>query len=213
MSLRRDELLAIVGPVGCGKSSFCMALLQEMPLVAGSFTMVRNHERDLQRQRPLTMSYSSQSPWIFGGTIKSNILFGAPFNLERYDKVIKACELTRDISLFPQGDETVIGEKGVTLSGGQRARVSLARAAYRDSDVYILDDPLSAVDPKVGRALFENCINGLLKDKARVLVTHQLQYIKDCENVIVLEQGQVTHMGRVDDVMQEEVEIEKMVSD
>ncbi|KAF9176186.1 hypothetical protein BGZ51_001446, partial [Haplosporangium sp. Z 767] len=207
MSLRRDELLAIVGPVGCGKSSFCMALLQEMPLVAGSFALAK------QDRGRVKMSYSSQSPWIFAGTIKSNILFGAPFNPERYDKVIKACELTRDLSLFPQGDETIIGEKGVTLSGGQRARVSLARATYRDSDVYILDDPLSAVDPKVGRALFENCINGLLKDKARVLVTHQLQYIKDCENVVVLEQGQVTHMGRVDDVMQEEVEVEKMVDD
>ena len=207
MSLRKDELLAIVGPVGCGKSSFCMALLQEMPLVAGSFVLAH------QETHRVRMSYSAQSPWIFAGTIRSNILFGSHFDQERYDKVIKACELTRDLSLLPQGEDTIIGEKGVTLSGGQRARVSLARAAYRESDVYILDDPLSAVDPKVGRALFENCINGLLKDKARILVTHQLQYIKDCENVIVLEQGQVTHTGRVDDVMQEEVMVEKVVED
>ncbi|KAI1315767.1 hypothetical protein EDD11_000370 [Mortierella claussenii] len=207
MTLRRDELLAIVGPVGCGKSSFCMALLQEMPLVSGSFALAK------QEQGRVSMSYSAQSPWIFAGTIRSNILFGSHFSQERYDRVIKACELTRDLSLFPQGDATVIGEKGVTLSGGQRARVSLARAAYRDSDVYILDDPLSAVDPKVGRALFDNCINGLLKGKARVLVTHQLQYIKDCENVIVLEHGQVTHTGRVDDVMQQEVEVEKVIDD
>ncbi|KAK5829384.1 P-loop containing nucleoside triphosphate hydrolase protein [Linnemannia elongata] len=203
MTLRRDELLAIVGPVGSGKSSFCMAILEEMPLVSGSMNIA--HHQD-NRRRPLSMSYSAQSPWIFAGSIRSNILFGAAFNQERYDKVIKACELTRDLKLFPKGDATLIGEKGVTLSGGQRARVSLARAAYRDSDVYILDDPLSAVDPKVGRALFQNCINGLLKGKARVLVTHQLQYIKDCENVIVLERGQVTHMGHVDEVMREEVE-------
>ncbi|GJJ70301.1 ATP-binding cassette, subfamily C (CFTR/MRP), member 4 [Entomortierella parvispora] len=207
MTLRKDDLLAVVGPVGCGKSSFCMALLQEMPLVSGSFVLAH---QETQRVR---MSYSAQSPWIFAGTIRSNILFGSQFDQARYDRVIKACELTRDLSLFPEGDDTIIGEKGVTLSGGQRARVSLARAAYRESDVYILDDPLSAVDPKVGRALFENCINGLLKDKARILVTHQLQYIKDCENVIVLEQGQVTHTGRVDDVMQEEVEVEKLVGD
>ncbi|KAG0084494.1 hypothetical protein BGZ93_001203 [Podila epicladia] len=207
MTLRRDELLAIVGPVGCGKSSFCMALLQEMPLVSGSFALAK------QDKGRVKMSYSAQSPWIFAGTIRSNILFGSQFDQARYDRVIKACELTRDISLFPQGDSTIIGEKGVTLSGGQRARVSLARAAYRDSDVYILDDPLSAVDPKVGRALFENCINGLLKDKARVLVTHQLQYIKDCETVIVLEQGKVTHTGRVDQVMQEEVVVEKVIDD
>ncbi|KAF9432868.1 hypothetical protein BGZ76_010220 [Entomortierella beljakovae] len=207
ITLGRSELLAVVGPVGCGKSSFCMALLQEMPLVAGSFVLAENNKSRIK------MSYSAQSPWIFAGTIKSNILFGSPFNLERYNKVIHACELTRDISLFPQGEETIIGEKGVTLSGGQRARVSLARAAYKDSDVYILDDPLSAVDPKVGRALFEKCINGLLKDKARVLVTHQLQYIKDCDNVMVLEQGHITHHGRVDDVMQHEVEVEKIVDD
>ncbi|KAF9197444.1 hypothetical protein BGZ49_002103 [Haplosporangium sp. Z 27] len=207
ITLRRDELLAVVGPVGCGKSSFCMALLQEMPLVSGSFVLAG------EDKKRVTMSYSAQSPWIFAGTIKSNILFGSAFNQERYNKVIKACELIRDISLFPQGDETIIGEKGVTLSGGQRARVSLARATYRDSDVYILDDPLSAVDPKVGRALFDNCINGFLKGKARVLVTHQLQYIKDCENVLVLEQGQMTHHGNVDSVMQEEVEVEKIVND
>ncbi|KAG0330085.1 hypothetical protein BG004_002186, partial [Podila humilis] len=207
LTLRRDELLAIVGPVGCGKSSFCMALLQEMPLVSGSFALAK------QERGRVTMSYSAQSPWIFAGTIKSNILFGSHFDQGRYDRVIKACELTRDLTMFPQGDATVIGEKGVTLSGGQRARVSLARAAYRDSDVYILDDPLSAVDPKVGRALFENCINGLLKGKARVLVTHQLQYIKDCETVIVLEQGKVTHTGRVDQVMQEEVVVEKVIDD
>ncbi|KAF9099073.1 hypothetical protein BGX27_000668, partial [Mortierella sp. AM989] len=207
ITLRRDELLAVVGPVGCGKSSFCMALLQEMPLVSGSFVLAEEGKSRVSR------SYSAQSPWIFAGTIKSNILFGSAFNQERYAKIIKACELTRDISLFPEGDETIIGEKGVTLSGGQRARVSLARAAYKESDMYILDDPLSAVDPKVGRALFENCINGLLKGKARVLVTHQLQYIKDCENVLVLEQGQVTHHGRVDDVMQQEVEVEKIVND
>ncbi|KAF9172456.1 hypothetical protein BGX21_005723 [Mortierella sp. AD011] len=207
ITLRRDELLAVVGPVGCGKSSFCMALLQEMPLASGSFVLAE------EGKKRVTMSYSAQSPWIFAGTIKSNILFGSTFNQERYNRVIKACELIRDISLFPQGDETIIGEKGVTLSGGQRARVSLARAAYRDSDVYILDDPLSAVDPKVGRALFENCINGFLKDKARVLVTHQLQYIKDCENVLVLEQGQVTHHGSVGEVMQHEVEVEKLIND
>ncbi|KAG0374142.1 hypothetical protein BGX24_010791 [Mortierella sp. AD032] len=209
MTLRRDELLAIVGPVGSGKSSFCMALLEEMPLVSGSMT-VAHHQQDAH-QRPITMSYSAQSPWIFAGSIRSNILFGATFNQERYDKVIKACELTRDLKLFPKGDTTLIGEKGVTLSGGQRARVSLARAAYRDSDVYILDDPLSAVDPKVGRALFDNCIDGLLKGKARILVTHQLQYIKDCENVIVLERGQVTHMGHVDEVMKEEVEVKQVI--
>ncbi|KAF9566218.1 hypothetical protein EC968_003800 [Mortierella alpina] len=216
MTLHRDELLAIVGPVGSGKSSFCLALLQEMSLVSGS--MILGHgqpSEDSQglrrRHRPISMSYSAQSPWIFAGSIRSNILFGSKFDQERYDRVIRACELTRDLTLFPQGDATLIGEKGVILSGGQRARVSLARAAYRDSDVYILDDPLSAVDPKVGRALFDNCINGLLKNKARVLVTHQLQYIKDCENVIVIEQGEITHKGSVEQVMKEEVELKKTV--
>ncbi|KAF9378719.1 hypothetical protein CPB97_009391 [Podila verticillata] len=207
VSIGSKDLIAIVGPVGCGKSSFCTALLQEMPLVSGSFELAKHNGRSV------TMSYSAQSPWIFAGSIRSNILFGSKFDQDRYNKVVRACELTRDLTLFPQGDATLIGEKGVTLSGGQRARVSLARAAYRDSDLYILDDPLSAVDPKVGKALFENCIKGLLKDKARVLVTHQLQYIKDCETVIVLEHGQVTHMGAVDDVMAEQVEVTQHVQD
>ncbi|ORZ08815.1 P-loop containing nucleoside triphosphate hydrolase protein [Lobosporangium transversale] len=210
MTLRHDELLAIVGPVGCGKSSFCMAILREMTLTSGSMSPAQLCGSDNQ-QRPITMSYSAQSPWIFAGSIRSNILFGSKFDQERYSKVIKACELTRDLSLFPQGDATIIGEKGVTLSGGQRARVSLARAAYRDSDLYVLDDPLSAVDSKVGRALFDNCINGFLKGKARVLVTHQLQYIKDCETVMVLERGQITHMGPVDEIMGEEVKIKQQV--
>ncbi|KAF8978331.1 hypothetical protein BGZ46_006592 [Entomortierella lignicola] len=215
ISLHKDELLAIVGPVGCGKSSLCMALLQEMTLVSGTLK-IANHQRqqdDTLQQQPISISYSAQSPWIFAGSIRSNILFGSKFDRERYDEVISACELTRDLSLFPQGDATIIGEKGVILSGGQRARVSLARAAYKDSDVYILDDPLSAVDPKVGRALFDNCINGILKGKARVLVTHQLQYIKDCKNVVVLERGQITHMGPVDEVMREEVEVEQLIQD
>ncbi|KAI1315964.1 hypothetical protein EDD11_010603 [Mortierella claussenii] len=212
LTLRRDELLAVVGPVGCGKSSFCMALLQEMAVISGSMTLA-NSISSSGPARSVTMSYSAQSPWIFAGSIRSNILFGSKFDQDRYNRVIKACELTRDLSLFPQGDATIIGEKGVTLSGGQRARVSLARAAYRDSDIYILDDPLSAVDPKVGRALFDNCIKGFLSGKARVLVTHQLQYIQGCENVIVLERGRITHQGHVDQVMAEEVEVKQLVQD
>ncbi|KAG0347692.1 hypothetical protein BG004_007175, partial [Podila humilis] len=211
IAIGSQDLIAIVGPVGCGKSSFCMALLQEMPLVSGSFELNKQHHHD--GNRSVTMSYSAQSPWIFAGSIRSNILFGSKFDQERYTRVIKACELVRDLTLFPQGDATIIGERGVTLSGGQRARVSLARAAYRDSDVYILDDPLSAVDPKVGHALFENCIKGLLKDKARILVTHQLQYIKDCETVIVLEHGKITHMGPVDEVMTHQVEVNQHVQE
>ncbi|KAF9435418.1 hypothetical protein BGZ76_006323 [Entomortierella beljakovae] len=212
ISIQKNELLAVVGPVGCGKSSFCMALMQEMTLVSGTLDV--GHHQPLQdntQQWPITISYSAQSPWILAGTIRSNILFGSKFDRERYDKVISACELNRDLSLFPNGDATIIGERGVILSGGQRARVSLARAAYRDSDLYILDDPLSAVDPNVGQALFDNCINGFLKDKSRVLVTHQLQYIKDCKNVIVLEHGQITHTGSVDEVMKEEVELNQLV--
>ncbi|KAG0224305.1 hypothetical protein BGW42_005193 [Actinomortierella wolfii] len=210
MTLRRDELLAIVGPVGCGKSSFCMALLEEMPITSGS--MRRGHSKVASSYRP-QISYSAQSPWIFAGSIRNNILFGSEFNKERYERVIQVCELTRDLSLFPQGDATIIGEKGVTLSGGQRARVSLARAVYKESDLYILDDPLSAVDPKVGRALFQNCIKEFLKGKARVLVTHQLQYIQDCDNVLVLEQGEVTHQGPVDEVMRHDVVVETTVDD
>lgn len=132
------------------------------------------------------ISYASQEPWLFAATVRNNILFGQPYEKHRYERVVKVCALTKDFQQFPQGDLTVVGDRGVSLSGGQKARINLARAIYRQADIYIMDDPLSAVDTHVGRFLFEECICNHLQNKTRILVTHQLQYLKKADMLVVM---------------------------
>ncbi|XP_076159035.1 ATP-binding cassette sub-family C member 4 [Alosa pseudoharengus] len=182
-TVKPGELLAVIGPVGAGKSSLLSAILGELPPDKGVVEV--NGE----------LTYASQQPWVFPGTIRSNILFGKDLQTQNYERVLRACALKRDMELLPQGDLTVIGDRGATLSGGQKARVNLARAVYQDADVYLLDDPLSAVDSEVGRHLFEQCICGLLKKKPRILVTHQLQYLKAADQILVLKEGHVVTKG------------------
>lgn len=131
-------------------------------------------------------SYVSQEPWLFSSSVRNNILFGQPYDQLRYNKVIQVCSLKTDFEQFPFGDRTIVGEKGVSISGGQRARISLARAVYRQADIYLFDDPLSAVDTQVGKQLFQECITTFLKGKTRILVTHQLQYLKTVDLIVVL---------------------------
>lgn len=132
------------------------------------------------------IAYASQEPWIFAGTIRQNILCGLEYDENRYKRVIQASALQWDLHLFPLGDGTAVGERGIQLSGGQKARVNLARCLYIEADVYLLDDPLSAVDNHVGRHLFDHAINGYLRNKIRILVTHQLQYLQDADRILVL---------------------------
>lgn len=133
-----------------------------------------------------TISYASQEPWLFAGSVRQNILFGQPYVRERYSQVVKVCALKRDFQLFPYGDKTIVGERGVSLSGGQRARVNLARAIYKNADTYLLDDPLSAVDPHVSKHLFDDCIVGYLKGKTVILTTHQLHHLKYVDQIVIL---------------------------
>lgn len=133
-----------------------------------------------------TISYVSQEPWVFAATIRQNILFGQDYNKERYNNVVKVCNLEKDFQQFPNGDLSIVGERGASLSGGQKARVNLARAIYRDADIYLLDDPLSAVDIHVGKYLFEECINGFLGNKTRILVTHQVHVLCAANHIIVM---------------------------
>ena len=139
--------------------------------------------------------YVPQIAWVFSGSLRENILFGESYDDPRYTRIIEACALTEDFQRFPNGDQTVVGERGAVLSGGQRARVSLARAVYVDADLYLLDDPLSAVDYKVGRHIFEKCIKGLLGEKTRLLTSHQERHMKDADQVIVLHKGRVLGKG------------------
>uniref|UniRef100_A0A8C3A6V1 Multidrug resistance-associated protein 4 n=1 Tax=Cyclopterus lumpus TaxID=8103 RepID=A0A8C3A6V1_CYCLU len=174
LTLRSNQLLAVIGPVGAGKSSLLSTILGELPVKEGV----------LEVKGQLT--YASQQPWVFPGTIRSNILFGKALDPQKYERVLRACALKRDLELLPDADLTLIGDRGATLSGGQKARVNLARAVYQDADIYLLDDPLSAVDAEVGRHLFEKCICGFLKNKLRILVTHQLQYLQSADQIVVL---------------------------
>uniref|UniRef100_A0A7N8Y475 Multidrug resistance-associated protein 4 n=1 Tax=Mastacembelus armatus TaxID=205130 RepID=A0A7N8Y475_9TELE len=182
-TVRSWQLLAVIGPVGAGKSSLLSAILGELSRESG-VVKVKGE-----------LSYISQKPWIFPGTIRSNILFGKELNPQRYDRVLRACALKRDMDRLPGGDLAMVGDRGANLSGGQKARVNLARAAYQDADIYLLDDPLSAVDAEVGRHLFEDCICGLLRKKPRILVTHQLQYLKAADQILVLNEGHMVACG------------------
>ncbi|XP_057709527.1 ATP-binding cassette sub-family C member 4-like isoform X2 [Corythoichthys intestinalis] len=182
-TVRAGELLAVIGPVGSGKSSLLSAILGELSQESG-VVKVRGD-----------LTYTCQQPWILPGTVRSNILFGKELNRFKYDRVLRACALKRDVKLLPGGDLSPVGDRGANLSGGQKARVSLARAVYQDADIYLLDDPLSAVDAEVGKHIFEECICGLLWDKPRILVTHQLQYLKAAHEIVVLKEGQLVAKG------------------
>ena len=180
---RSGTLTVITGPVGSGKSTLLSAIAGEISDTSGTIICQG------------TLVYVPQVPWVFSGTIRDNILFGQPYDELRYTKIIEACALTKDIQQFPDSDQTIVGERGVVLSGGQQSRVSLARAVYAEADLYLLDDPLSAVDFKVGQHIFEKCIKDLLGDKARVLTSHQEQHMKEADEVIVLYKGRVLGQG------------------
>ncbi|XP_068752769.1 ATP-binding cassette sub-family C member 4-like [Montipora capricornis] len=189
LNVHNGNLIAITGAVGSGKSSLLTAILGERPLHKGSISY---HGK---------VAYVPQIPWVFSGSIRENVLFGLAFNEEKFQQVVHICELTRDLANFANGDLTEIGQRGVTLSGGQKARVGLARAVYSDADIYLLDDPLSAVDTKVGKKLFESCILGHLSGHIRLLVTHQLQYLKDVDRVLVMENGSIIHQGKYTEIL------------
>lgn len=170
-------LVGIVGAVGSGKSSL-------LEMIMGELTTDNRGEVTVNGG----ISYSPQESWIFHGSIRENITYNEPWNESRYQSVLEKCNLMEDFKAMPAGDETVIGERGTVLSGGQRARVSLARAIYRRADIYLLDDPLSAVDSQVGRYLFDDIISGsgFLKNSTRLLVTHQLEYLKYVDWILVM---------------------------
>ena len=178
------SLTVITGPVGSGKSTLLSAIAGEISNASGTI--------DYQG----SVIYLPQTAWVFSGTIKENILFGQPFEESKYERIIDVCALKEDFQRLPDGDQTVVGERGEVLSGGQQARVSLARAVYADGDIYLLDDPLSAVDFKVGQHIFNKCIKDLLGDKIVLLASHQQQHMENADQVIVLYKGRVLDKGR-----------------
>uniref|UniRef100_A0A7E4VBL5 Multidrug resistance-associated protein 1 n=1 Tax=Panagrellus redivivus TaxID=6233 RepID=A0A7E4VBL5_PANRE len=185
INVQKGQLIAIVGKVGSGKTSLLMSLLGEMDRLRGR---VGVHG---------SVAYVPQQPWMQNQTVRANISFGKRFDEYFYQRVMDACALFQDMSILPMGDLTEIGEKGINLSGGQKARISLARSVYQNNDVYLLDDPLSAVDAHVGAQLFANVLGpeGMLRNKTRVLVTHELSYLKYANLIVVMQNGKIVSEG------------------
>ncbi|XP_011012566.1 PREDICTED: ABC transporter C family member 2-like isoform X6 [Populus euphratica] len=183
------SLVAVVGSTGEGKTSLVSAMLGELPATSDASVVIRG-----------TVAYVPQVSWIFNATVRDNILFGSPFDSARYEKAIDVTALQHDLDLLPGGDLTEIGERGVNISGGQKQRVSMARAVYSNSDVYIFDDPLSALDAHVGRQVFDKCIKGELSRKTRILVTNQLHFLSQVDRIILVHEGMVKEEGTFEDL-------------
>ncbi|XP_055333700.1 LOW QUALITY PROTEIN: multidrug resistance-associated protein 1-like [Paramacrobiotus metropolitanus] len=191
IDVKQGQLFALVGAVGSGKSSFLAACLGLMERISGHVT-IRG-----------SVAYVTQQAWNQNMTMRDNILFGRPFDEEKYERVLECCALKPDLEILTSGDQTEIGEKGINLSGGQKLRVTLARAVYAGCDLYFLDDPLSAVDAHVGKHIFENVIGpqGILKDKTRIFVTNAINWLPECDTIAYLEQGRISEMGSYDELV------------
>ncbi|KAJ3110169.1 hypothetical protein HDU96_006855 [Phlyctochytrium bullatum] len=190
LEIPKGKFTAIVGHSGSGKSSLISAILGEMTILSGTLT-----------RSPGTVALCAQQPFLLSQSLEHNILFGLPHQSEKLATAIRCCDLIADIDTFEFGLDTLVGEKGIMLSGGQKARVALARAVYQDADVYLLDDPLAALDARVGKFVFEKCLLGVLAGKTRVMATHQLHLLPQVDHIVVLEEGRVVEQGTFEDLM------------
>jgi ABC-type multidrug transport system fused ATPase/permease subunit len=203
VQIKKGQLVAIVGPVGSGKSSILAALLGELHLREGGQVRIADC-------CSAQIAYSEQRPWILNASIKENILFGNAYDVAKLDRALHVTALHEDLKMFPNGLDTEIGERGINLSGGQKARISLARAVYSDAELYLLDDPLSAVDAHVGEHIFQQCIVEQLAGKTRLLVTHQSRVLPRCDYVVVLGgQGQMIVAGSYAEVVNSGINVDE----
>jgi len=201
LKIKTGSLVGVVGAVGAGKSSFLNALLGEMHCASGKVAVTKD----------AAFAYCDQRPWIVNATVKDNITFGREFDEDRFNKAIYASCMEDDLKILSDGVNTEIGERGINLSGGQKARVALARAVYNDADIYLLDDPLSAVDAHVGQHIFSKCIQETLTGKTRVLVTHHIHCLPQCDQVIILEDGRVKVAGSYLELVNSGVDITQYI--
>ena len=190
--VKPGELVAIVGEVGCGKSSLLQAIIN-------SLILLNPKECDGIHING-RVGYAAQIPWIQNDTIRNNILFSLPFDEVKYNRVLSLCQLNEDLDTFEGKDLTEIGEKGINLSGGQKVRISLARTIYNEPDIYLFDDPISALDANVGKKIMKNCIVKYLKGKTRIVVTHALSYLKYMDRIIYMKSGRIEWSGNYEEV-------------
>ncbi|KAI4312632.1 hypothetical protein MLD38_037434 [Melastoma candidum] len=199
LKVRRGMKVAICGTVGSGKSSLLSCILGEMKKVSGQVKVSG------------TKAYVPQSPWILTGDVRENILFGGTYDAVKYDQTVKACALLKDFELFSVGDRTEIGERGINMSGGQKQRIQIARSVYQDADIYLLDDPFSAVDAHTGSQLFSDCLMGILKDKTILYVTHQVEFLPAADLILVMQDGKIAQAGKFEDLLKHDIGFEALV--
>ncbi|XP_057844823.2 putative ABC transporter C family member 15 isoform X3 [Cryptomeria japonica] len=197
--IKRGMKVAVCGTVGSGKSSFLSCILGEIPKISGVVKISG------------TKAYVSQTPWIQSGKIRDNILFGKELEKSRYESVLQACAFKKDLELFPYGDQTEIGERGINLSGGQKQRIQIARALYQDADIYLFDDPFSAVDAHTGTHIFQECLLGILGSKTVVYVTHQVEFLFAADLILVMRDGEITQAGKYEDILQSNTHFDELV--
>lgn len=200
LAVGRNELIAVIGGVGSGKSSLLAALAGDMRRTSGDVVLGASR------------AFCPQYAWIQNATVKENIIFGKDYNKRWYNEVVDACALRADLEMLPNGDATEIGERGITVSGGQKQRLNIARAIYFNADIVLMDDPLSAVDAHVGRHIMDNAICGLLKDKCRVLATHQLHVLHRCDRIILMKEGHIETIDTFENLMANNEEFQKLMA-
>ena len=218
LTCKPGTLTCVIGPVGSGKSSLLNVVLGEIESVPKSGLDLKQHTFDAAGNPvPVvavngTVCYAPQIPFLVHATVRENILFGKPFSEQRYEETVRACALASDFDMLIAGDLTVIGERGINLSGGQKARIAMARAIYSEADIVLLDDPLSAVDAHVGHLLFNNAIKGLLNHgKTVILVTHQLQFVTHGDQLVIMNDGSITHCGTPTQLREQGVQVETLL--
>ncbi|KAI0537862.1 multidrug resistance-associated protein 5 [Xylaria digitata] len=185
----RNELIAVIGTVGSGKSSLLAALAGHMRKTDGDAIFGASR------------AFCPQYAWIQNTSLQNNITFGKELDEDWYNRVVEACALQADLDMLPHGDQTEIGERGITISGGQKQRLNIARAIYFDADIVLMDDPLSAVDAHVGRHIFDNAILGLLRGKCLILATHQLWVLDRCDRIVWMEDGKIQTIDTFENLM------------
>ena len=194
-TVKEGDFVCIIGDLGSGKSYLVQSLLNNMIILNKEETNVVLNG---------SISYVPQEAWIQNNTVKNNILFYLPFDSERYNKILEICELNPDLNSLIGGDMTEIGEKGINLSGGQRARINIARALYSNKDIYIFDDPISALDANVGKNIVKNCILNYLEDKTRILITHALQHVYYADKIYYMKKGKIVWEGDYKSLLKQE---------
>lgn len=199
LNVKKGEFIVVTGVIGSGKSSLLSAIAGFMDCNSGYVNINGS-------------ILNCGAPWVQNATIRENITFGKQYNQKVYDEVVYACSLQSDLSILPAGDLTEVGEKGITLSGGQKARINLARAVYADKDIILLDDVLSAVDARVGKHIIENCLLRLLLKKTRILATHQLSLIDSADRIIFLKSDGTIDVGELKELMEKNADFKKLMA-